>query len=161
MQRMALAALALVPWLSVCAPSWAQTDAQRAGRDALALFERTWKPADDLRARPLDDPGWKAHVTALRDVLKAGPAAGPDLRAALKRESAAVRAFAAQALAFLDAPETVRRELLHYDLKGLDTARLDRPAPGFTLIGDDGKEHSLCEYRGDKHVVLIFLLEQR
>src|SRR5262245_49983937 len=77
---------------------------QRA-REALALFERSWKPADDPRARPLGDDGWKAHFAALRDVLKAGPAAAPVLKAALMRDSAATRAFARQALHLLDSPK--------------------------------------------------------
>jgi hypothetical protein len=146
--------------LLVAAPG-ADRPPEHQARTALALFERTWKPADDPRARAANDDGWKSHVEALQIILEAGPAAAPVLRAARKHESAATRAFAAQALAWLDAPETVRGDLLRYNLKRLDAARLDRPAPNFTLTGDDGKPHVLCQYRDEKHVVLIFLLEQR
>lgn len=130
-------------------------------RDALAAFERTWKPAEDARARPLGDDGWKTHVRALRDVLQAGPAARAVLRPALKSESAATRAFAAQALALLDAPVVVQRAMLNASLTRLDSARLEQRAPLFTLIAQDDEAVSLCQYRGEKAVLLLFLLEQR
>ena len=135
------------------------TPEQRA-REALASFERTWKPADDPRVRPLGDDGWKTHFAALREVLKAGPEAAPVLRTALKSDSAATRAFARQALHLLDSPKAVQQELLHFNVKRLDSARLDQHAPSFVLEGDDGDSESLCLYRG-KPVVLIFMLEQR
>ena len=134
---------------------------QEQAEHALARFECTWRPAADPRARLMNHSGWRIHLTALRDVLKAGPDGIPVLRAALKSKSAATRSFAAQALALLDAPEAVRKELLEYDLKRLNTARIDQAAPEFTLLGDDGKPHRLSDARGKKHVILIFLLEQR
>jgi peroxiredoxin len=33
---------------------------------------------------------------------------------------------------------------------------LDRPAPDFTLADLDGREVSLHDYRGRRHVVLVF-----
>ncbi len=62
-----------------------------------AWNDENWKPN---YMRPLDDAGWKQRMTALREIVRQGPAARADLVQALKAGSPPVRALAAQALGY-------------------------------------------------------------
>src|SRR5262245_5596822 len=61
----------------------ASAAAEKAARDALAQLDK-------------GDPGWKVRMESWVRLMKAGPGAVPVLEKALKNESLAVRAFAAQ-----------------------------------------------------------------
>jgi hypothetical protein len=54
-------------------------------------------------------------------------------------------------------PEPIRQALRNYDLSRIDSARLGKPAPDFTLEDASGKTWHLGQLRGKKAVVLIFL----
>ncbi|MCI0458645.1 MAG: HEAT repeat domain-containing protein [Gemmataceae bacterium] len=54
-------------------------------------------------------------------------------------------------------PPAIQKTLLAYDLARLDTARLGRPAPDFTLTDPLGKTYRLSQFRGGKAVVLVFI----
>ena len=49
--------------------------------------------------------------------------------------------------------ETLKR----YDIKQMDSAAIDRPAPDFTLTDVLGETYRLADFRGKKSVVLIFI----
>jgi hypothetical protein len=55
-------------------------------------------------------------------------------------------------------PESVRKALRNYDVARMDSARLGKPAPDFTLTDTSGKTWRLRQFRGKKAVVLIFLI---
>jgi hypothetical protein len=54
-------------------------------------------------------------------------------------------------------PEPIRKALRDYDPARMDSARLGKPAPDFTLADASGKTWRLRQFRGKKAVVLIFL----
>jgi hypothetical protein len=74
--------------LSASGTSRASTAAQQTARDALAKFDK-------------GEPGWRVRMTALVDLVKAGPDAVPVLVEALQNGTPTARAFAAQALVFI------------------------------------------------------------
>lgn len=159
---LALALLALpIVTTSGQTPMASGTCARKAVDDALDKIENPWKPADDPRARLLGHPGWKDHLEALVDLVKVGPPAARYLKEAVTDGTPAKRAFVAQALALLNGPEAIRNALRDYDFSRMDSARVGRPAPDFTLIDDAGKRRRLERYRSQKGVVLVFLLEPR
>ncbi|MBI1913720.1 MAG: hypothetical protein HYS12_03040 [Planctomycetes bacterium] len=127
------------------AKNTAPAAAEKAARAALASFDKS-------------DPGWKARMEAWVRLMKAGPAAVPVLEEALKKESPAARAFAAQALAALRGPPAVREAVTDYDLAALDSARLGHVAPDFSLTDLSGKAYRLSRFRGKQAVVLTFFL---
>lgn len=53
-------------------------------------------------------------------------------------------------------PEAIRRALVEYDLAQMDTARLGRVAPDFSLADAAGQTHRLSQFRGQKTVILEF-----
>jgi hypothetical protein len=124
----------------------ASAAAEKAARDTLAQIAR-------------GDPGWKARMEALVRLVKAGPAAVPVLEGALKKESPAARALAAQALAVICGPGDIRKAVTDCDLSELDGARLGHVAPDFSLSDLSGKVCRLSQFRGKKAVVLTFLLD--
>lgn len=79
--------------------------AEKAVREALAAFEKGWKPRLlTLEHNPptwqlLDAPSWKLRMETLVGLVKAGPAATPVLVEALKKGAPATRELAAHALA--------------------------------------------------------------
>jgi hypothetical protein len=185
--------------------------AEQVARDIFTKFDK-------------GDPGWKARVEGLIQLVKAGPGVTPVLTDALKNGSPSTREFAAQALVLLgdantrpaleraleDAesgvriyaiqalsmlgrlprterheqmfandpdkwgvrpmmaaaleradrpdPAALRKALADYDLSTLDSARLGEMAPDFTLMDFTGKSHRLSQFRGEKTVVLRFIL---
>lgn len=54
------------------------------------------------------------------------------------------------------AAAVVRKGLSEYDPSKIDTARLDEPAPDFSLTDAFGKAYRLSDFRGQKPVVLKF-----
>jgi hypothetical protein len=54
--------------------------------------------------------------------------------------------------------EPIRQALRNYDLVRIDSARLGKPAPDFTLADTSGKTWHLAQFRGKKAVVLICLI---
>jgi HEAT repeat protein len=54
-------------------------------------------------------------------------------------------------------PEPIRKALRNYDLSRMDSAKLGKPAPDFTLGDASGKTWRLEQFRGKESVVLIFL----
>jgi hypothetical protein len=78
---------------------------RRAAAEALALFEKEWKPQKGYM-RPLDDTGWRARLEALRDLVRPADKAMPVLTGALGKGEPETRTFAAQALTFLADPAT-------------------------------------------------------
>lgn len=81
----------------------------RTAAEALALFEKEWKPQRGYM-RPLDDAGWKARLEAFRDLVRRRNMAVPVLTDALAKREPDTRMFAAQALTFLADP-TARPQL--------------------------------------------------
>ncbi len=80
-------------------------ESRRTAAEALALFEKEWKPQKGYM-RPLDDSGWRARLEAFRDLVRLGDKAVPVLTEALAKDEPETRTFAAQALAFLADPTT-------------------------------------------------------
>jgi hypothetical protein len=120
--------------------------AEQAARDTLARVAR-------------GDPGWKVRMEALLRLVKAGPAVVPVLEEALKKESPAARALAAQALLVLRGPAAIRKAATDFDLATLASARLGQAAPDFSLGDLSGKACRLSKFRGKKAVVLTFLMD--
>ncbi len=54
-------------------------------------------------------------------------------------------------------PEAIRKLLLDYDVADLDSAKIGKSAPDFTLSDPKGQKHQLSDWRGKKTVVLIFI----
>src|SRR5262249_54079696 len=105
------------------------------------------------------DPGWKVRMEALVQLVRAGPAAVPLLREAMKKDSPAARAFATQVLAVIRGPEAIRKAVTAYDLAKLDSARLGQVAPDFSLSDLSGKDYRLSQFRDKKAVVLTFFMD--
>lgn len=71
-----------------------------------------------------------------------------------------VRFMMAAALEREDRPDpaALRKQLADYDLRSLDSARLGETAPDFTLTDYAGKPYRLSQFRGQKTVVVRFIL---
>ncbi len=53
--------------------------------------------------------------------------------------------------------DDVRQQILKIDPDSIDSAKLGRPAPDFTLQDATGKAWTLSDFRGKKSVVLVFI----
>ena len=53
--------------------------------------------------------------------------------------------------------ESTIKSLVDWDIKTLNSAKMNEPAPDFKLSTFDGKEYSLKDFKGKKPVVLIFV----
>jgi hypothetical protein len=133
--------------------------ADKTARDALAKLDKGWRPYDN---KPnLDDPRWRVPMEALVQVVRAGAVAVPVLEPAAKEGSPwsdSTRAFAAKVLAVVRGPAAVRKAIADYDLTEMDTARVGKPAPDFTLPDAGGESYRLSRFRGQKVVVLTFVV---
>jgi hypothetical protein len=145
------------------APAWVngqkqQSDAERSALSALAKLDKGWKPYEN---KPnLRDPRWKVQMRALVQVVRAGTAALPVLRATAKKGSPwsdSSRTFAAKVLKVVQGPAVVRNAIAKYDLAKMDTARQGKPAPNFALPDAGGEPYCLSQFRGKKVVVLTFV----
>jgi hypothetical protein len=132
--------------------------AVKAAREALVKLDKGWKPYEN---KPnLDDPRWKVQMEALVQVVRAGPAAVPVLEAAAKEGSPwsdSTRAFAAKVLPVVRDP-AAPKAVAGYDLTAMDSARVGKPAPDFTLPDAGGETYRLSQFRGKKVVVLTFVV---
>jgi RNA polymerase sigma factor (sigma-70 family) len=136
-------------------PAW------KAAMDALARFENGWNPpASSLR--PSSDTGWKAKMEALVALAKAGPAAEPVLDDAWGKGSQWsewTRDFAFRAKEVIRGESAARKALLKYDPAQIDTARLGKLAPDFSLTDISGRTYRLSDFRGKQPVLLVFIVE--
>jgi hypothetical protein len=135
------------------------TGGEQAARDALAILDKGWTPYDNKSN--LGDARWKVSMEALVRVVRAGPEAVPVLVAAAKPGSPwsdSTRAFAAKALQIARGPTAARDAIAGYDTSAMDTARVGKPAPDFTLPDAGGESYRLGRFRGKKIVVLTFVV---
>jgi len=72
--------------------------------DIVRTFEKAWVVPKGYM-RPLDDAGWKARMTAFRNLALAGEKATPALIEALSQGELETRVFAAQALGLMADPK--------------------------------------------------------
>jgi hypothetical protein len=98
-----VAFLALAMLAAAGAREGGLNESRRTAAEALALFEKEWKPQRGYM-RPLDDAGWKARLEAFRDLVRRGDKAVLVLTEALTKGEPDTRTFAAQALTFLADP---------------------------------------------------------
>jgi hypothetical protein len=133
--------------------------AAKAAREALAKLDEGWKPYDNKSN--LDDLRWRVQVEALVQVARAGPVAVPVLEAAAKEGSPwsdSTRAFAAKLLKVVQGPAAVQHAIAEFDLAKMDTARVGKRAPDFTLPDAGGETYRLGQFRGKRAVVLTFIV---
>jgi hypothetical protein len=127
--------------------------------EALAELDKDWKPYDN---KPnLDDPRWKVLMEGLVQVVRSGPAGMPILEAAAKEGSPwsdSTRIFAAKVLRIMQSPAAVRNAIAEYDPAQIDTARVGKPTPDFTLLDAGGETYRLSQFRGKKVAVLTFVV---
>jgi hypothetical protein len=97
--------LALASVTAACPQEDSPKEPRRTAGEALALFEKVWKPQKGYM-RPLDDSGWRTRLEAFRDLVRLGDKAVPVLTEALAKGEPETRTFAAQALTFLADPAT-------------------------------------------------------
>jgi hypothetical protein len=97
---------------------------------ALSMFGRLPRTEKHERIRKSDPSRWGVR---------------PMMTAALERD---------------DRPDAaaLRKALADYDLRTLASARVGEPAPDFTLMDFTGTPHRLSQFRGNKTVVLRFIL---
>jgi hypothetical protein len=136
------------------------TAEEQTARDILARFDQNW---EDYTNEPhYGDPRWKLKMETVVGLVKAGTNAVRLLDEAAREGSSwaeHTRALAAEVLAILNGPAPVREELAGYDLAKVDTAQLGKPAPDFTLADASGQAYRLSQFRGNKTIVLTFILQ--
>jgi HEAT repeat protein len=125
---------------------------------ALGLFaDPATKPA--LRAALKDGQG-QVRLYAIRALSMFGRLeATPEYEAIRDNDGNwRVQVEMAAALKRDDKPDAaaLRKQLADFDLKRLDSARMDEAAPDFTLVDSSGGKVSLGQFRGKKAVVLVF-----
>lgn len=139
----------------------ATTAAEQTARGILAGFDKNWKaPPGSLR--PLGDPAWKVKVEAFVGLVRAGASIVPVLEEASKENSPWppwTRELAAQALEILRGPAAPRQAVVDFDLAKIDTAHPGQAAPDFSLADLSGTTYRLKQFRGQKIVVLVFIVQ--
>jgi AhpC/TSA family len=161
-------ALALTLLTLFIAPGWGNGGENHPGADAageavraaLARFDKDWK--DYTNEPHYGDPRWKLKMETLVPLAKAGPAAVSLLQEVAKEGSswqAHTRNLAAEMLAILRGPKVVREALESYDLTKMDTAVVGKPAPDFSLADASGETYRLSQFRGNKAVVVTFIIQ--
>ena len=125
---------------------------------ALGLFgDPATKPA--LRAA-LKDPQGQVRLYAARSLGMFGRLEATKEHEAIRDNDGnwRVQVEMAAALRRHDKPNpaALRKQLAEYDLKRIDSARLGKPAPDFSLVDSSGREDRLGEFRGKKAVLLVF-----
>lgn len=158
MSQLILTLLTLTVALSAAVPL-ADNKAEQAARDALAKVEVDWKPYEN---RPnIGDPRWKVLMDVLVKVVRAGSVAVPVLEEAAKDGSPwspSTRDFAAKALKIMREQPDVRDTIAGYDLTKMNSARMGKAAPDFSLNAPTGKSYRLSQFRG-KIVILTFVAQ--
>jgi HEAT repeat protein len=123
------------------------------------LAEPATRPALE---KALNDPSPQVRVYAIQGLstMRRLDSAERSYRELLEKDpDARVRYSLAWAFERDDAATAaavVRQALSEYDLSTIDTARLDEPAPDFSLTDAFGKTYRLSDFRGRKNVVLKF-----
>jgi len=119
---------------------------------------------NDPRAKPAlqkaaADPKPTVRIYAVQALRLMGPLEPADRWEKLRKDpDRGVRSVVAGALDCKEQPrpQAARKAWAGYDLAKLDSARVGRLAPDFTLAGHDGKTYRLGDYRGKKEVVLRY-----
>ena len=144
-------------------------EALKAGRpatrefaaQALVLFaDANTRPALE---RALADPKSGVRLYAIQALSMLGPLPRTKEHERILTSDPAfwgVRPMMAAALERTDRPNQaeLRKELADYDLSNMDSARVGELAPDFTLTDFTGKTYRLSQFRGQKTVVLRFIL---
>jgi HEAT repeat protein len=128
---------------------------------ALVLFADSNTQA--VLERALADPKSGVRIYAIQALSMLGPLAPTEPHMQILKNDPSkwgVRPLTAAALERADLPNQneLRKELADYDLRNLDSARIGRTAPDFTLTDFTGKSYRLSQFRGKKTVVLRFIL---
>ena len=134
--------------------------AEKAARDALVKFDKSWK--DYTNEPNFGDPRWKLKMETLVKLAKAGREALPLLEQAAQKDSAwaaHTRELATHILTVSRDTPAVRDAWANYDLSRLDVAKEGKQAPDFTLADASGQSYRLSEYRGKKTIVVTFILQ--
>lgn len=109
--------------------------------ETVAALAKAWTPLKGKAyMRPLDDGGWKARMTALHNLARAGDKATPPLVAALNQGDDETRVFAAQALSLL--PADGAQDALKAALKDLHPAVRLYALGALSMLGKIPKEDS-------------------
>ena len=159
--RLALVLLSLAPpAVSGRANQMEPGAVEKEAREALARFDAAWK--DYTNDPNYGDPRWTLKMETLVRLARVGPAAVPLLEEAAKEGSSwkpHTRNLAADLLAIVRSPEPLGAALASYDLTTMDTAVVGKPAPDFSLADASGETYRLSQFRGNKAVLLTFIIQ--
>jgi HEAT repeat protein len=128
---------------------------------ALVLFaDAKIRPALE---RALADPKTGVRIYAIQALSMLGKLPRTEQYERILRDDPTVfgvRPMMAAALEREDRPNLAewRKALEDYDLRKMDSARVGEMAPDFTLTDFTGKTYRLSQFRGEKTVVLRFIL---
>jgi HEAT repeat protein len=144
-------------------------EALRAGRpttrefaaQALVLFaDSSTQPALE---RALADPKSGVRIYAIQALSMLGPLPRTERNERILRDDPTVFGVQPMMAAALEREDrrdltAWRKALADYDLRKMDSAHVGEMAPDFTLTDFTGKTYRLSQFRGDKTVVLRFIL---
>jgi hypothetical protein len=129
-------------------------------REALVKFDKNWK--DYANEPNFGDPRWKLKMETLVKLAKAGRTAIPLLEPAAKEGSPwapHTRELAVYVLGVCRDIPAVCAAWANYDLSQIDVAKVGKQAPDFALADAAGHNYRLGEYRGEKTMVVTFILQ--
>jgi HEAT repeat protein len=131
-----------------------------AAQALVLLADESTRPALE---KALDDPNSGVRVSAIHALSMLGPVPPTERHLRLLTSDPTlfgVRPMMAAALEREGRPKAgeLHRELANYDLRQLDSARVGEMAPDFTLKDYNGKPYRLSQFRGQKTVVVRFIL---